>query len=159
MPRFMRKGKMKVYFATTIASTTTAPTVAELTAATHLTPQIGEMNGFTFSNSPIQTPDMDTKFVSQIPGEDSTEDSSLVFYELDGTNPIKAALAKDTDGYVVIFPAGLAGSAPAAGDKCEVWPVTVSSNSRRYTNGNEAGMYEVKFACTEEPAIDVSVLA
>jgi hypothetical protein len=133
--------------------------VAEINAGTNLTPQIGEMNGFTFSNSPIQTPDMNTKFVSQIPGEDSTEDSSLVFYEDNASNPIKTALAKDVSGFIIVFPSGTAGTNPAAADKCEIWPVTISSNSRRYTNGNEAAMYEVKFACTLEPKIDVTVAA
>ncbi len=156
MARFMRKGKMRVFFAISVTDIQ-APTAAEVIAGDELTSQIGEMNGFTFKNSPIQTPDMDTKFVSQVPGEDSTDDSSLVFYELDGANAIKDALEKDTDGFIIIFPQGTATATPAVADLCEVWPVTISSNSRRYSSGNEAGMYEVAFACTLEPAVDVLV--
>lgn len=156
MSRFMRKGTTKVFFATTIVDIN-APSVTEMAAATNLTPQIAEISGFTFSNSPIQTPDMDTKFVSQIPGEDSTEESMIVFYEDQTSNPIRTVLAKDTTGYICIFSAGIAGAAPANSEVCEVWPVTVSSNARRYTATNEAAQYEVKFATTAEPDQDSTV--
>lgn len=158
MSRFMRKGTTRFYFATTIANAA-APTAAELTAATRLDSQMAEVNGFTFSNSPIQTPDMSTRFVSQIPGEDTTEESGIVFYEDKTSNPIRTALAKDTDGFIIVFSGGIAGSNPAAGEKCEVWPVTVSSNSRKYTADNVAAQYEVKFACTLEPKQDATVAA
>jgi hypothetical protein len=154
----MRKGITKYHFVPTVAALA-APTVANITAGTALTGQIAETNGFMFSNSPIQTPDMDSTFVSQIPGEDTSEDSGLVFYEDKATNPIRTALAKGTNGYIVIFAAGYAGASPAASDKCEVWPVTVSSNSRKYSSGNEAAQYEVKFACTAPPAQDAVVAA
>lgn len=156
MARFMRKGTTKFYFVPTIAALA-APTVAEVTAGTHLSPQMAEVNGFTFSNSPIQTPDMNSRFVSQIPGEDSTDESSIVFYEDKSTNPIRTALAKDTNGFIVIFSGGLAGATPAASDKCEVWPVTVSSNARRYTADNSAAQYEVKFATTSPPEQNATV--
>lgn len=156
MARFMRKGITKVYFVPTITNKT-APTAAQVTAGTALTAQIAEISGFTFSNSPIQTPDMATKFVSQIPGEDTTEDSSITFYEDKSSNPIRTALAKDVNGYIVIFSAGTAGASPAAADKCEVWPVTISSNARKFSAGNEAAQYEVRFATTDEPAVDAVV--
>lgn len=156
MARFMRKGTTRVFFVTTL--TLNAPTDTEVIAGTELTDDIAEMNGFTFSNSPIQTPDLGTKFVGQIPGEDSTEDSSLVFYEDDASTTIKDALVKDTNGYIVIFPQGTAGASPANGDNVEAWPVTVSSNARKYTAGNEAAQFEVKFATTAPPNIDVALV-
>ena len=154
-PRFMRKGTSKFWFVPTIASTDLIPTTAEVTAGTAVTPEINEMAGFTFANNPIDTPDMDTTFVSKIPGEDSTEDSSMTFYERKTTNPIKTLLAKGTVGFIVIFPAGLAAAAPAAGDKADVWPVTVASNARTYTAGNEAAKYLVKFSPNAPAADDV----
>lgn len=157
MARFMRKGNTRVYFVTTIADTS-APQDTEITAGTELTASIAEMNGFTFSNTPIQTPDLSSAFVSQIPGEDSTEDSSMVIYEDDTTNPLLATLAKGTNGYVVIFPRGTAGATPAAADVCDIWPVTVSSNAKRYTVGNEAATFEVKFATTEPPAVEEALV-
>jgi hypothetical protein len=152
----MRKGTTRVFFATTV--TLNAPTAAQVNAGTELTDDISEITGFVFSNNPIQTPDLGTKFVSQIPGEDSTEDSSLVFYETAGDSTIKDALPKDENGYVIILPEGSAGASPAAADLVEVWPVTISSVSRRYSAGNEAAMFEVKFATTSPPTIDVDLI-
>lgn len=151
MARFMRKGVTKFWFVPTIASPSLAPTTAEVTAGTDLTGQMAEVNGFTFSNNPIDVPDMASAFVSKIGGEDATQDSDITFYEDKTTNPIMTAMVKGTSGYVVIFAAGIAGSSPAAGDKADVWPVNVTSNARQYSAGNEAAKYQVKFATTAPP--------
>jgi hypothetical protein len=151
MPRFMRKGVTKFYWVPTIASPTLIPTSAEVIAGTNLTPQLAEVNGFNFANSPINTPDMSSAFVGKIPGEDTTDNSDITFYEDKVTNPIKTAQAKGNVGYVVIFYAGTAGASPAAGDKVDVWPAIVASNSRMYTADNEAAKYRVVYALTAAP--------
>lgn len=155
MARFMRKGITKVYFVPTIA-TPTAPTAAEITAGTSLTGQIAEINGFTFTNSPIDVPDMSSAFVKKIPGEDSVEDSNMSFYEDKTSNPIRTALAKGTVGYIVIFPAGTAAANPAVADKAEVWGCIIASSSRQYTAGNEAAQYRVVFTLTDPP-VDATI--
>lgn len=152
--RFMRKGTTKFFFVPTIASATLIPTAAEVIAGTNITPAMNEVNGFNFSNDTIETRDMDTTFVGNIPGEDTAEDSNLVFYEDKTTNPIKTALAKGTSGFVVIFFAGIAGAAPAAGDDADVWPVIVAANTRQYTAANEAAMWRADFATSAEPKFD-----
>ncbi len=150
--RFMRKGTTKVFFVPTLASYPASATAAAVNAGTNLTPQVMEMNGFSFSNSPISTPDMDSRFVTQVTGEDTAEASNLVMYEIKGaTDTLRAALPKDAVGYIVIFPVGIAGATPAAADKAEIWPVVVSSNVRRYTAGNEAAAYQVNFAISSAP--------
>lgn len=149
--RFMRKGITKIYLVPTITNTA-APTTAQITAGTNLTPQVAEVSGFTFTNNPISTPDMDTAYVSQIAGEDSGEASSITFYELrGGTDTINAALTKGLNAYICIYYAGIAGATPAASDKLEVWPISVSSNARIYSAGNEAAQYRVAFAITGPP--------
>lgn len=154
MARFMRKGITELYFVPTI-SNPAAPTVAEITAGTDLEDQLAEINGFSFSNSPIDTPDMGDAFVSKIPGEDTVDSSDMTFYEDDTSNPIKTALAKGTTGYVAIFYAGLVtADTPAIGDKCDVWPCQVASNSRMYTADNEAAKYQVVFTLTDSPSIE-----
>lgn len=154
MPRFMQKGTTKVYWVPTIASATLVPTTAEVTAGTNMTPQINEINGFAFANDTIETRDLASTFVSNIPGEDAAEDSSLVFYEDKVTNPIKTAIPKGTTGNVVIFYAGTAGANPAIGDKCDVWPAQVAANVRQYTAANEAAMWRAEFAMTAAPGFD-----
>jgi hypothetical protein len=151
MARFMRKGTSKVYWVPTIANLT-APTVAEITAGTVLTLQIAEITGFTFTNNPIDTPDMGSSFVSKIPGEDTVDTSSFRFYEDKTSNPIRTVLAKGAIGYIVFFPAGTVGANPAVADKAEVWPVTVASNARAYSAGNEAASYNVVLSNTAPPS-------
>ncbi len=150
MARFMRKGKTKVFWVLTIA-TPASPTAAEVNGGTNLTPSIAEINGFTFSNNPIDVPDMASAFVSKIMGEDTVEDSSIVFYEDDTTTTIQTALAKGTAGNIVIFYKGTTGANPAAADKAEVWACTVASNARLYTTANEAAQFRVGFANTSAP--------
>lgn len=151
MSRFMRKGKTKVWFVPSMANPE-AGTVAEVvTAGTELNVDLGEVNGFTFANSPIQTPDMDTTFTAQIGGEDTAAESSMGFYEQDDDTTIRDALAKDTVGYVLMYPTGIAGASPAALDEYEAWPVIVTSNARTYTVGNEAAMFNVSFSITDPP--------
>lgn len=150
MARFMRKGTVKVWFVPTIVDIT-AMTTAEQTAGTELGQELAEVNGFSFTNNPITTPDMDSQFVSQITGEDTADQSSMTFYEQDGVDTIKAALVKGTPGFIVFFYQGTAGAAPAAGDKYEAFPVTVSSAPRVYSAGNEAAQFRVDYAVTAEP--------
>ena len=154
MARFMQMGTERFYWLLTIASYTTALTVAEVTAGTEVTGQMAELTGFSFDNTPIDTPDMSTALITKIPGEDSIADCSLTFYEDKLANPIKTALSKGTIGYVVIFGYGVAGANPAIADKADIWPVQVSSNSRQYAAGAAASKYLVKLAPRLAPAVD-----
>lgn len=150
--RFMRKGTTKIWWVATVASPAAA-TVANFTAGTNITKQVNEVNGFSFTNNPISVPDMDSRFSSQVTGEDTAENSNFVMYELKGTpaDTIRPLLAKDATGYVAFFYAGLAGASPAAGDKYELFPAVISSNVRRYTAGNEAATYVVSITITDVP--------
>lgn len=158
--RYMSRGITRFYFLTDIASGTLAPTVAEVGDGIRLDEQLNEVNGFSFANQPIDAPNFKDRFTPQIPGEDVAEDSSLGLYRLRlETDTIRAALAKDTEGFVVIFYEGTAGANPAAADKVDVWPSIVASNSKTYTADNEAAKYMVNFSITDVPAFDLAVLA
>jgi hypothetical protein len=153
MARYFRRGTTKVYFEPTIADTD-APTEAELATATELSCELAEISGFSFSNNPIDVPDMCDVFVKKIPGEDAADDSSMTFYEDSvsfASNTILSTLAKGTEGYILLFPYGLAGATPAAGDECEVWPVSVASNTREWNAGNEPARFMVEFTITDVP--------
>lgn len=160
MSRYFRRGITKIYFDTSI-SDKDAPTEAELADATELSCELSEISGFSFKNSPIDVPDFCSVFVSKIPGEDQAEDSNMTFYEQSSTvlNTIRTELAKGTEGYVIFFPYGITGSAPTAGDDCEVWPVSVASNTRAWNAGNEAAKFMVEFTITAPPDQDATVVA
>jgi len=157
MARFLRRGTTRFYWVPTIASAALVPTTAEVTAGTRLDSQLNEVAGFTFGNNPINAPDFLTTFVGQVAGEDTSEDSSLTFYEDTVTNPIRTLLAKGASGYIFILKAGTAGANPAAGDKGDTWPVSVGSNAPIYTADNETAKYMVRFINTARPAADVTM--
>lgn len=154
MARFAQKGITKVWFSTT-NTTPLTPKASEITGANgiDLTPQLSDLAGFSFSNNPVDTPDMSQALITKIPGEDAIDDSSMTFYEDKLANPIKTKLAKGVIGWVFMFGTGIAGASPASGDIVDVWPCQVSSNARQYNAGNEASKYLVKFAPTAAPSI------
>lgn len=156
---FFRRGTTKVWFCPTVASTSLVPTVAEITAGTKLV-NIADMSGFSFSNNPITTPDMDSVFDSQIPGVDAAEDSVLTFYEpKTGTDALFATLAKGVTGYIVIFYRGIAGANPAIADKCEVWPIVSSGPRRMYGMDASAARWSVTLSPAAPPNVNVTLAA
>lgn len=158
MSRYFRRGTTKIYFVSTIADID-APTEAEMAAGTDITCDVAEISGFSFSNSPIDVPDMCSPFVKSIPGEDTAEDSSITFYEDNTSNPTRTLLLKGVEGYMALFPYGVTGGAPSAGDELEVWPVSVASSTREWSAGNEPARFMVEFTITDVPDQDAVVVA
>ncbi|MFF7795542.1 hypothetical protein [Streptomyces sp. NPDC007991] len=155
MARFNRKGVTKILFADTITDAGYMPTLAEITGATDYTKQIAAVDGFSLENQEIETPDMDSTFVSKIPGDDSASDSSLTFYEDDTTDTIETDLAKGTTGFVIICRKGKTGGTKGM----DVHPVRVASNSPAITADNEAAKIMVKFSITDRPLLNATVPA
>jgi hypothetical protein len=153
--RFNRKGVTKIYYVPTIAATTLIPTSAEITAGTDYTQQINAIDGWSLENTPIETPDMASTFVSKIGGDDSAADSSLTFYEDSALDDIESDLAKGTVGYIIIFSKGKT----AAAKGMDVFPIVVTSNSKPYTTDNEAAKITVQFAITARPLFNGTVPA
>jgi hypothetical protein len=161
--RFFRRGITKIFYVPVISDIDAPSATTELDVALELSCELAEISGFAFSNSPIPVPDMCDVFVKNIPGEDTAEDSSITFYELSGgiaNNPIKSTLAKGVVGYILIFPYGISGaSLPEAGDEAEVWPVSVSSNTREFSAGNEPARFMVEFTISDVPELEAVIAA
>lgn len=150
MAKFMRRGRAAVYFLPTVAGA--IPTAAEVTAGTNLSARIADIAGWVLESTRIDTPDLASRFVSNIPGEQTTADSTLTLYADDAnTDAIKAALATDASGYIYIFHSGT-----GTGKKADLFPVRVSSVGNEYSMGNDAARYVVSFAITAPPSIDVT---
>ena len=161
--RYMRKGRTKFWFVTTLADPD-SPTDDEINAGVNISKDVAAVNGFSFSNSPIDTPDFDSTFTPQIGGEDKAAESSFEFYQRDrkntNTDTTYEAMEKDDVGFVVILPDGFqTGDALTAGDLVDVWPVTVTSKSKSYSADNTAAKYMVTFSIREAPYEDVAVVA
>lgn len=153
MSEFFRRGLSEIHFVPTVSSLA-APSRAEVTAGTDLTPGVAEINGFNFSNSPIMTPKLSTTFTTQIPGEDTTDTSTLTFYDDDADDDMRAALVKGTEGFLVFFPYG-----DDPGTRAEVWPAISTGVNDQWTMSNEAAKFQASFAITDAPEQDAVVPA
>jgi hypothetical protein len=147
MPRFMARGKSKVIFTPTVAGV--SPTRPEITAGTSLTPQIAEMSGFSFSNSPIATPDMDTTFTTTIAGEDTSDTPSMTFYDDDTVTTIRTALAKGTKGYLLLMRYG---DVPTKA--VQKWYVESTGISDEWSAGNDPARFSVSFGVLAVPVFN-----
>ena len=157
MARYFRRGKSKVIFTPTVAAYnattgTGSPIRAEITAGTPLTPQIAEVNGFSFSNSPIPVPDLNSTFTSTIAGEDTAEDSGFVFYDDDVATTIRTALIKGTKGYILLLPYG-----DVSTKRAEVWPVESTGIADEWSAGNDPARFSVSFGITSPPSLSATV--
>lgn len=163
MSKYNRRGVSKVYFVPTIA-VQTAPTVAEINAGTYLGKGLREMNNFETATSRISEPVMDSKVNPQIDGEQTFGDANMVLLESDGgttdpdTTSLQAAytaLADGVSGYIVAIPFG----GVVATKKCEVWPIEVGANNRRWTTDNEFAKYGVSYAVLSAPQKNATIAA
>lgn len=116
---FFRRGVTKFVACPSVADLS-APTRAEITAGTVLT-GVTAISGFQITNSPIDTPDLDSPFTSNVPGEDKAGTSSLTFKDKHNAESqgIRDVLAKGTNQTIVYMPYG-----DIPGDRCECWPTT-----------------------------------
>lgn len=145
MSRYTRRGKSTLKFAPAIANKA-APTSGELSAGTDLTLNTADIAGFTYNNSPINTPDLSSTFTSQIGGEDTADVSSLTFYDDDASSTVRTALAKGVTGFIVRMPYG-----QVTAKRAEVFPVTVTGANDEWSLGNDPARFVVSFAITSTP--------
>ncbi|TKG58898.1 phage tail tube protein [Prauserella endophytica] len=143
----------KCYFVPTIANKT-SPTRVEMDAGTDLTDEIADLSGWMVAGEAIPTPDLGSRFTSNIPGRTQAEDSSLTFYSDQEGVDVRAVLPRDTNGFVVWLDGG-----DTPGNKMDVFPVRVLSNGKQRNLQNEAAKIQVQFAITSQPAENVTVPA
>jgi hypothetical protein len=159
MANFFRRGVSKIYWVTTIAATTKIPTAAEVLAGVDLTPKVHAIDGLVYENQPIDAENMAEAFTPTIPGPDTVARTTVTFLEDKTSNPIRTTLTKGTSGYLVFFFAGIAGAAPAAADKADVWPSIVTGRPRDPSIQNNPALYRIGFTPSATPAEDIAVAA
>lgn len=148
MAKFFRRGISEVHFLPAVADVTApiSPTRPEIAAGDDLSLGINEMSGWQLSNSPIPTPNLGERYTTQIAGEDTTEASTLTFLDDDTSTAFRTALAKGTEGWIVLMPYG---DVPTK--RCEVWPCVVTGINDQYSTGNDPARFVVGFAITAVP--------
>lgn len=148
--RYVPPGTRKVYWVTTIA-TYTAPTRAELNAGIDLSAEVAAINGFTVQSGTVPTPDLSSRFVSEIPGQITAPSSQLSFYASNTSSDVRTVLPRDTAGFVVILWEG-----DITGQRMDVFPakVTVSAPNGNMQNPEQI---DVSFSITKVPANNVVI--
>lgn len=111
---------------------------------------ISDLGGWELDQSQIPVPDLCSNVTGTIPGEITTGQSYLEYYDDDTSTPTKDLLVEGIAGYVLIMPQGT-----AVGKKGDVWPVTVQSNRPTLVVGNEAAKFRVNFTTSGPTAFEV----
>ncbi len=132
-----------------------APTTAEISAGTDLTPAVSDASGFSASANMVDVPDESSKWTSQVPGMQSADTSSLTLYDyLASVTPVGwqslfndgTSGAAATIGFMYIAYAGL-----VANGRARVFPCQVASIAPSATIA-DAATSVVTFAITSPPS-------
>jgi hypothetical protein len=157
---YIEPGVVEAYFVPTIASTALIPTAAEVTAGTRLSTVNGGLigaglEGFSITTQFAKKSILADNIELNVPGMDQIADSTLRFNRIptSAESAKKTALAKGASGYLLIFGQGIAGTAPAAGDKADVWPGTSGgANDDHGGGGGELARWHAAWGATQRPA-------
>ena len=148
--RYIPPGTRKIYWVTTIA-TYTAPTRAELNAGIDLSAEVANVTGFTVTSATVPTPDLSSRFASEIPGTITAASCALSIYASNTSSDVRTVLPRGTIGYVVILWEG-----DITGQRMDVFPATVTASA---VNASEtaAELVDVSFSITKVPANNVLI--
>lgn len=152
--RYWPVGTTRWLWVPTIANYTVAVTRAEINAGTDLSGEVADLDGWTVTSNQIDTPDVNSRFRSKIPGAIEAEDSSLTLYADPSGSDVRTLLPRDTTGYVIRMDGG-----DIAGRKMSVFPVKVASQNKLMGVDEEAGRIEIAFTITRIPAEDLTIPA
>jgi hypothetical protein len=152
--RYWPVGTTKWLWVPTIANYTVAVTRAEINAGTDLSGEIESLDGWTVTSNQIDTPDVNSRFRSKIPGAIEAEDSTLTIYADPSGSDVRTLLPRDATGYVIRMDGG-----DVAGRKMSVFPVKVASQNKLMGTDEEAARIEVSFTITRQPAEDLTIPA
>lgn len=152
--RYFPTGTTRYLWVPTIAAATNIPTRTEIDAGTDLSTDLAEVSGFTVSSDLIDTPDINKRFTARIAGRITAEDSSLTFYEDRVGDDVRALLPRDEEGFIVRM-----GGGDVAASLMDIFPVTVSSQSKQEGTDDEAARITIEFAITSEPVENEAIPA
>jgi hypothetical protein len=151
MARIIPNANTWIGFTTTLTGTTAAPKIADITGSVNLTPYVISLNASAQGNT-VPTPIIGTSQAT------FTGD----FYRDSATDTAWTTLARSTTGYFIISRFGGGGSNKepnVATNKCEVWPVTVTSRAMTNMANNAVMTFTVNCAVNTQPAENAATVA
>jgi hypothetical protein len=146
-------------FSTTVPTDLSAPTAAQITAATELTDFIISLTAAAQGNA-IPTPRLKRLFETSIPGTSSASFSAELYRDNEDDTAWDM-LPRDTSGvfYISRFGGTGAGKKPIALDPVEAWEIRVVSRAAGALTSNTAQTFTLTCSVPVEPAEDAVVAA
>lgn len=148
--RYFPPGTRKVYWVVTI-SNYLAPTRAEINAGVDLSAEISALNGWSLTSASVDTPDMGSRFTSQVPGRLSSSTNEITCYMSQNSIDARQVMTRDANGYVILLWEG-----DVAGQKMDVFPVRVQAQAPDSATDNP-GTCTFSYAATRLPAIGITI--
>lgn len=148
--RFYHAGLTKVIFIPGALGNKAAPTRTEINSGTDLSGDIADWSGWAVRSNEIATPDLGSRFTSNIDGRTQADQSTLTLYADEGGDDVRTLLPRGTTGHVLIADGG-----DVPGNRADVFPVKVRGLPKERSVGDEAGRITVEFSITAEPAENV----
>lgn len=154
MPRTIADGEVLINFAPTIANTS-APTVAELTAGTDVTPFLSTIDT-PLDGDAVDSSDLASAFNKTVAGTYGGNITAEMYRD-DTTDTAWTTFDRNTEGYFVIRRFGGSGTAWAISDSAEVYYVRIITKSPTSLDRNSVQMFSIDAAVLEEPVLNAVV--
>jgi hypothetical protein len=153
MARLTYEGNVKVYWATSVASKT-APTVANISAATNLSSFIAK-DGVSVpaTQNMVDSATINDVFDAQTVGSWGGGALELTMFRDSTSDTAYNLFVYGTTGFVIISRFG----APIAGSKVEVWPAQMHEPAPQASAANEMQKFVGALAVTDSPAMRATV--
>lgn len=153
-------GKTRVAYVAAI-SNNAAPTVAELNAGILLqqTMRPDGLIGFEAETADVDNSSLASEFDTVTVGRDSFSGTMLRLKKQTGTDTIYDTLQKGVTGYIVVRRYVAQGTAWAASQKVNVYPVTFGRERELAPEANMVAMYEIPAKISSEPTLRATVAA
>ena len=148
--RYFPPGTRKIYWLPA-CSNYLAPTRAELNAGTDLSAEVDTMSGWSVTSATVDTPDMGSRFTSQVPGRLTSSSNDVTCYCSQNSNDVRTLLIRDLNGFIVLLWEG-----DISGQKMDVFPVRVMAQAMD-TTVEDPGKVTISFAATRLPASNVTI--
>ncbi|MFJ2717406.1 hypothetical protein [Streptomyces sp. NPDC087437] len=171
MPRYGTTGRIAIVLVPTIADPK-APTVAEIAAGVNISDHVTRDGLKTpSSGNTIDAADIGSRFNKTAPGTYGGDAAEITAHrDSKAANDLAwTSLEQDTITFLVVARSGFdqqtatglgtKDGVAKAGDRCEVYPVTVISRAANDTGDNETAKFTASLAITGEPEQEAVVAA
>lgn len=156
MARLISNGEVRIGWATSI-SDPTAPTDAEVAAATDITPFLSSLDT-PLDGDAVDSSDLSSAFNKTVAGKFGGNVNGTMYRD-DTTDTAFDAFPRNTTGFLLIRRFGGSDVAMGTGDDIDVWNLRVITRSDNSLDDNSVQAFAVNFAALDEPEIDVTVVA